>query len=70
MVSETPRDWRGIKMPKCEMCPKNIEPIKVKGNFYIEVMNQSRDNGQKGEKPYDLYFCSWECLENFQKQEN
>jgi hypothetical protein len=56
-------------MSKCYMCNKDVVTEEKPGNFYIEVMNQSKDNEHHGNKPYYLWFCSWNCLEDFINQE-
>lgn len=57
-------------MNKCYMCNKEVSITEKPGNFYIKVMNQTENNEYFGNKPIYVWFCSWEHLEDFIKQEN
>jgi len=52
------------------MCNKEVSITEKPGNFYIKVMNQTENNEYFGNKPIYVWFCSWEHLEDFIKQEN
>lgn len=54
---------------QCDICNKEMTENETKGNFYIKVMNQKEYNESGGHSPIILHYCSWECLEDFMKQE-
>ena len=64
----TPKESE-IIMYKCDVCNSQIIEEEIKGNFYIKVMNQKEFNESGGYSPSIIHYCSWECLEEFIKQE-